>query len=193
MACDQPNLQNIPRSGPLRSYIRAPEGRIFVIVDYSQIELRVAAKISAYVEGRDLHTLTARSLTGIEEISKDDQKLARAVGLEPPEALGLPERAEHLQDQAPLAARLLGPTTQQSHRSDGSCKSPIFSKGLIRRVLPPVPERGRGPSLLPAVILGSRAQIPVEAPLDLTGIFLQSYLVAEQALLDRPSCKEPRL
>ena len=25
MACDHPNLQNIPRSGPLRSYIRAPE------------------------------------------------------------------------------------------------------------------------------------------------------------------------
>jgi DNA polymerase I len=46
MACDHPNLQNIPRSGPLRSYIRAPEGRVFVIADYSQIELRIAAKIS---------------------------------------------------------------------------------------------------------------------------------------------------
>ena len=41
-----PNLQNIPRSGPLRSYIRAPEGRLFVIADFSQIELRIAAKIS---------------------------------------------------------------------------------------------------------------------------------------------------
>ena len=40
MACDYPNLQNIPRGGPLRSYIRAPEGRTFVIADYSQIELR---------------------------------------------------------------------------------------------------------------------------------------------------------
>jgi DNA polymerase I len=86
MACDHPNLQNIPRSGPLRSYIRAPEGRVFVIADYSQIELRIAAKISgdtemlsAYAEGRDLHTLTGQSLTGREEISKNDRKLAKAV------------------------------------------------------------------------------------------------------------------
>jgi DNA polymerase I len=86
MACDHPNLQNIPRSGPLRSYIRAPEGRVFVIADYSQIELRIAAKISgdkemlsAYAAGRDLHTLTARSLTSGEEVTKDDRKLAKAV------------------------------------------------------------------------------------------------------------------
>jgi DNA polymerase-1 len=86
MACDHPNLQNIPRSGPLRSYIRAPEGRVFVIADYSQIELRIAAKISgntemltAYAEGRDLHVLTAQSLTGHKDISKDERKLAKAV------------------------------------------------------------------------------------------------------------------
>jgi len=86
MACDHPNLQNIPRSGPLRSYIRAPEGRVFVIADYSQIELRVAAKISddasmlnAYTEGRDLHALTAQSLIRREGISRDDRKLAKAV------------------------------------------------------------------------------------------------------------------
>jgi DNA polymerase-1 len=81
-----PNLQNILRSGPLRSYIRAPEGRVFVVADYSQIELRIAAKISgdtemlsAYAEGRDLHTLTAQSLTGQEDIIKDGRKLAKAV------------------------------------------------------------------------------------------------------------------
>jgi DNA polymerase I len=86
MACDHPNLQNIPRSGPLRSYIRAPQGRVFVIADYSQIELRIAAKISgdqemlsAYAEGRDLHALTAQNLTGRKEVSKDDRKLAKAV------------------------------------------------------------------------------------------------------------------
>jgi DNA polymerase-1 len=86
MACDHPNLQNIPRSGPLRSYIRPPDGRVLVIADYSQIELRIAAKISgdqemlsAYTEGRDLHTLTAQSLTGRKDISKDDRKLAKAV------------------------------------------------------------------------------------------------------------------
>jgi DNA polymerase-1 len=86
MACDHPNLQNIPRNGPLRSYIRPPQRRIFVIADYSQIELRIAAKISgdtemlsAYAERRDLHTLTAQSLTGHQDVSKDERKLAKAV------------------------------------------------------------------------------------------------------------------
>ena len=86
MACDHPNLQNIPRSGPLRSYVRAPEGRVFVVADYSQIELRIAAKVSgdkemlsAFAEGRDLHTLTAQNLTGKVEVSRDDRKLAKAV------------------------------------------------------------------------------------------------------------------
>jgi DNA polymerase-1 len=86
MACDHPNLQNIPRSGSLRSSIRAPEGRVFVIADYPQIELRIAAKVSgdkemlyAYAEGRDLHMLSAQSLTGREQVTKDDRKLAKAV------------------------------------------------------------------------------------------------------------------
>jgi DNA polymerase-1 len=86
MACDHFNLQSIPRSGLLRSYIRAPAGRVFVIADYSQIELRIAAKISgdtemlsAYTEGRDLHTLTAQSLTGREGVTKEDRQLAKAV------------------------------------------------------------------------------------------------------------------
>src|SRR5215216_33719 len=62
------------------------EGRVFIIADYSQIELRIAAKISgdremlsAYAEGCDLHMLTAQSLTGREDISTDDRKLAKAV------------------------------------------------------------------------------------------------------------------
>jgi DNA polymerase I len=35
--------------------------------------------LSAYAEGRDLHTLTAKNLTGGEDISKDERKLAKAV------------------------------------------------------------------------------------------------------------------
>jgi DNA polymerase I len=35
--------------------------------------------LSAYAEGRDLHTLTAQSLTGRDEVTKDGRKLAKAV------------------------------------------------------------------------------------------------------------------
>ena len=55
-----------------------------LIADYSQIELGTTAKISgdaemlsAYAEGRDLHTLTAQNLTGREGISKDDANWSR--------------------------------------------------------------------------------------------------------------------
>ena len=54
--------------------------------DYSQIELRIAAKISgeermlrAFAEGQDIHTITARNITGKEQVSKEDRKLAKAV------------------------------------------------------------------------------------------------------------------
>ena len=67
-----------------------------MVADYSQIELRIAAKISAdkrmlaaFANGEDIHTITARSLTGREEVTKQERKLAKAVnfglfyGMEP--------------------------------------------------------------------------------------------------------------
>jgi DNA polymerase-1 len=54
--------------------------------DYSQIELRIAAKVSgdqrmlaAYREGEDLHTLTARGITGRQEVTKEERQLAKAI------------------------------------------------------------------------------------------------------------------
>jgi DNA polymerase-1 len=84
MACSSPNLQNLPPE--VRRHVRATEGRVLVKADYSQIELRIAAKISgdermleAYERGDDLHTITARGITGKEEITKEKRKLAKAV------------------------------------------------------------------------------------------------------------------
>src|SRR5215204_3295496 len=84
MACSKPNLQNLPPE--VRGYVKAPAGRDLVVADYSQIELRIAAKISreermlaAFANGEDIHTITARSLTGREEITKQERKLAKAV------------------------------------------------------------------------------------------------------------------
>jgi DNA polymerase I len=84
MACSNPNLQNLPPEA--RKHVRAPEGRALVKADYSQIELRIAAKISgeermlgAFAAGQDIHTITARSITGKEQVSKEARKLAKAV------------------------------------------------------------------------------------------------------------------
>ncbi|MBO0698493.1 MAG: hypothetical protein J2P46_08870 [Zavarzinella sp.] len=85
MACSTPNMQNLPR-GDYRRCVAAPPGRALVKADYSQIELRIAAKVSgdralaaAYERGEDLHMLTARQVLGIAEVTKEHRQLAKAL------------------------------------------------------------------------------------------------------------------
>jgi len=87
-SCSNPNLQQVPNEPRFREcFIPAP-GNKFVISDYSQIELRVAAAISrdpvmlnAYKTGEDLHRQTAAILTGKDptDIDKKERQLAKAV------------------------------------------------------------------------------------------------------------------
>ncbi|MEZ0324026.1 MAG: bifunctional 3'-5' exonuclease/DNA polymerase [Hydrogenothermaceae bacterium] len=86
MASMKPNLQNIPAS--LKKVFQTKESYKFIIADYSQIELRLAAEytadenmIKAFSEGLDLHRLTASIITGkkYEDISSEDRKLAKAI------------------------------------------------------------------------------------------------------------------
>jgi DNA polymerase-1 len=86
MACAGPNLQNLPRDERYRRCFVAPPGRLLVAADYSQIELRIAAKLTgdaalldAYRRGADLHTLTAQKVLGKAEVTKEDRKLAKAL------------------------------------------------------------------------------------------------------------------
>jgi DNA polymerase-1 len=73
-----PNLQNIPVRTDLGAEVRkafaAPPGRLLVVGDYSQIELRLLAHFSgdpvlkaAFEEGRDIHTRTAASMYQVPE------------------------------------------------------------------------------------------------------------------------------
>lgn len=85
MSCSQPNMQQLPR-GPYRRCIAAPAGRVLIKADYSQIELRIAARVSgdpalreAYQRGEDLHVRTARSVLGVAEVTKQDRQLAKAL------------------------------------------------------------------------------------------------------------------
>jgi DNA polymerase-1 len=64
----------------------AGPGRVLVKADYSQIELRIAAKVSgdkalldAYRRGEDLHTLTARTVLGIADVTPRHRQLAKAL------------------------------------------------------------------------------------------------------------------
>ena len=87
-----PNLQNIPARTPLGREIRkafaAADGWRFVAADYSQIELRVLAHLSAdptlvqaFRQGDDIHARTAAEVLGtsIDLVSSDDRSKAKAV------------------------------------------------------------------------------------------------------------------
>lgn len=85
-SCEEPNLQQTPRDPLIRSLVTAPKGWSLVEADESQIELRVAAMISgdeqmkfAFQTGQDIHTLTAQSITGKQEVTKEERKRAKAV------------------------------------------------------------------------------------------------------------------
>ena len=75
-SCRNPNLQNQGGmgNGPInvRSFTISPEGESLIEVDYSQVELRIAAHLSkdktmleAYLNDEDLHAITTSALYGI--------------------------------------------------------------------------------------------------------------------------------
>lgn len=85
MSCTDPNMQQLPR-GEHRKCIASFPGRVLVKADYSQIELRIAAKVAgdkamleAYQHGEDLHIKTARSVLGIQDVTKEHRQLAKAL------------------------------------------------------------------------------------------------------------------
>lgn len=80
------NLQQIPRDKRFKRLITAREGYTLAELDYSQIELRVAAHLAnessmmeIYRSGGDIHTATAIAVTGKESVEKSDRTKAKAV------------------------------------------------------------------------------------------------------------------
>lgn len=85
-SCQNPNLQQVPRTKDVRAIFTAPKGKIFFEADYSQLELRIAADyaqdktmIEIYRTGGDIHTSTAKLMTGGREPTKEERSKAKAV------------------------------------------------------------------------------------------------------------------
>ncbi len=92
LASTDPNLQNIPirteEGRRIREAFVAPEGRVLVALDYSQIELRLLAHIAdlpalkqAFKEGQDIHAMTASEMFDVpmEEMTPDIRRKAKAI------------------------------------------------------------------------------------------------------------------
>lgn len=85
-SCTDPNLQQVPRTSDVRGLFNATDGNSFFEADYSQLELRIAAHFAneptmlrIYREGGDIHTETAKLVTGGREPDKDERRRAKAV------------------------------------------------------------------------------------------------------------------
>lgn len=92
LSSTNPNLQNIPIKGEMGGEIRkafiAPEGRVLLGADYSQIELRIMAHLSgdenliqAFKEGQDIHAATAAKIfkKDISEITKEQRTVGKTM------------------------------------------------------------------------------------------------------------------
>ncbi len=92
MSSTKPNVQNIPIKTELGRNIRnafvAEKGYAFVSIDYSQIELRVAAILSSdeklleiFRNGEDVHTAVASQVFGVpfEKVDKEMRRKAKVI------------------------------------------------------------------------------------------------------------------
>jgi DNA polymerase-1 len=92
LSSSDPNLQNIPIKSELGREIRrafvAPNGRVLLSCDYSQIELRVLAHMSgdtalteAFVSHADVHAATAARVFGVDlaDVSADQRRRAKTI------------------------------------------------------------------------------------------------------------------
>jgi DNA polymerase-1 len=92
LASTDPNLQNIPvrteEGRRIREAFVAPEGRVLVSLDYSQIELRILAHMAdipalrqAFRDGIDIHAMTASEMFSVplSEMTPEVRRRAKAI------------------------------------------------------------------------------------------------------------------
>jgi len=119
-SCDSPNLQQIPKRGPLGKALRgcmtSPEANGVIACDFSQVELRVAAALAqepvlleAFAQRNCPHTEVAAKMVGkrIEDVTEEERFNAKAVNFGILNGMGANRLAFELKTDKGTAARFL--------------------------------------------------------------------------------------
>lgn len=108
MSSRDPNLQQVPRDGAMRDIFAPTAGNVFVVADFSQIELRIQAELSkdpvmrkVFSQGDDIYKTMAQAITkkDLNSITKEERQVGKVVML----ALGYGMGPTKLKDYAAMS------------------------------------------------------------------------------------------
>jgi DNA polymerase-1 len=103
--CAQPNLQQVPRDGDIRSMFIAEPGHKFIGADFSQVEVRIMAELSGdtalkeiFDQGRDFHAETATRMYSvpINQVTPEMRAAAKTLNFGISYGKGIPKIADDL-------------------------------------------------------------------------------------------------
>ena len=102
---DKVNLQNLPRSSPIKKAIKAPDGYVLIDSDSSQIEARILAWLAghtslvrAFEEGKDVYKIMASTIynIGVEHVDDAMRFIGKTVVLGCGYGLGVEKFMKHM-------------------------------------------------------------------------------------------------
>ena len=158
LSSEDPNLHNIPvRTEQGREFRRAfipGRGRLFLVADYNQIELRVIAHLAedpglvgAFESGQDIHNTTASSIFGVEPGAVTIEQRSKAKMVSYGLAYGM--------EAYGLAQRLAIPTEEATQILDAYFEAFPMVRSFMDRVVAEAKQRG-----YTETEFGRRRQIP---------------------------------
>jgi DNA polymerase I len=151
LSSDKPNMQNVPRERSpydgwwLRDAIYAPDGRVLIVADESQLEIRILAHfcqdpqlMKAILSGEDVHLATAKIIFGKEDISSTERSFAKTMNFAIIYGLSVPACAERMKvskEEALKFYKQYFKTFPYIQAYIDACAQTMADKGFVKTII----------------------------------------------------------